>query len=78
MGDILKLWPLFVSLGAVAASWGSQQVQLSDLKEEVKGRAYMEAQQARIDERTKAILESQRKQEDMMKQLLDKVLNDGD
>lgn len=74
MEQILKYLPLISAVILVGISWGSSQTQIDNLKEKVDARDNLIERQARIDERTQAILESQRRQEQMLQKLLDKAL----
>ena len=70
MNVVLHHWPLIAAVVAASVAFGGQQVQIKSLEEAVKAQAEMQVQAARVDERTKAILEEQRRQREMLERLL--------
>jgi len=73
MKDI-KLWlPLIIMLVTVGASWGANQAQISNIKEDVKELKVESKTVIQVDERTKAIQKEQEQLRDMIKQILREV-----
>jgi len=67
-------WVVIVAIASMGTAWGTQQNQVQDLQKKVDAagadNAAMKDQAARIDERTKFILDSQHRQEEDLKQIL--------
>ena len=77
MNTVLQHWQIIAAVIAASAAFGGQQVQIGNLKEAVQAQTQIQANQsemreqaARVDERTKAILEQQQRQEAMLQELL--------
>jgi hypothetical protein len=77
---MMGYWPVITAVFAGAVAWGGQQVQIQNLKEaqiqqvQIQAKqATIEAQAARVDERTKLILDAQQRQERMLQILIEKV-----
>jgi len=80
MNNALKYWPVFIVAMATAIAWGSQQSDITNLKEvqiqqqlNINEFQNLSTRQARIDERTKAIKENQQRQEQLLQTILDKL-----
>ena len=80
MDQILRHWPIITVAFLGAAAWGGQQVQLQSVKETqqaqteiIKKQAVIQQEQARIDERTRAIQKSLERNEKMLELLLERT-----
>ena len=61
--NLQKHWFLILALVACTSVWGEARAKISNLEDAVKANAATQSQVARLDERTKLMLESQARQE---------------
>lgn len=73
MEHVLKWWPLVIACLGWATSWGVQQSEIAQLKEDSRQYEQAMIQQSAIDERTKIMLEEQRNLKALLQQALQQL-----